>query len=459
VRLAAVLVAMALSAVSLVAHAQESSADGAIQLPYQLKDKHMGVATCASSVCHGRVQSDGGSRVPLNEYITWSREDPHAKAYSVLLTQRSRQIAAKLGLQDAHTAKICLDCHADNVPESRRGKEFNIADGVGCEACHGGAERWLETHSKRSSYQENVARGMFPSADLAPRTALCLSCHVGNTDKFTTHRLMGAGHPRLSFELDTFQALQPAHYQVDSDYMERKPWQSRTSAWAYGQVEAARAQAQLIQQYFARPNTVFPELALFNCHACHESSMRRLEWMRGMTTIGNPPGSVPLNDGHLRMAIVIARQLDSVAARDILSLAQMLQEASGTSRERTVQLSGRLESSLRQLSAQLATHRWTAAEQGNLVAGLLDMGARREYRDYIGAEQAMMAIELMLIELGQAERQRKRLDELYRLVEDDEAYRSDPFVRAIEQLRVGLGLSPPSASAGPRGSSGGGGSR
>jgi hypothetical protein len=171
-----------------------------VKLPYQLPNKHLGVATCSSSVCHGNVKSTSNYDVQLNEYVTWAHNDAHAKAYSVLQNERSRAIAAKLGLPAAHTAKICLDCHADNVPEAMRGREFNLTDGIGCETCHGGAERWLESHtSKQTTYEDNLKRGMFPTANIGPRATLCVSCHVGNSDKFASHRIMGAGHPRLSF--------------------------------------------------------------------------------------------------------------------------------------------------------------------------------------------------------------------------------------------------------------------
>ena len=412
-----------------------------VKLPYQLPNKHLGVATCSSSVCHGNVKSTSNYDVQLNEYVTWAHNDAHAKAYSVLQNERSRAIAAKLGLPAAHTAKICLDCHADNVPEAMRGREFNLTDGIGCETCHGGAERWLESHtSKQTTYEDNLKRGMFPTANIGPRATLCVSCHVGNSDKFASHRIMGAGHPRLSFELDTFLALMPPHHQVDKDYATRKPTYSRTAAWAYGQVESARAQVALVQQHFARDGATFPELALFSCHSCHESSMHRLDWARGLTTIGNPPGSVPLNDGHLRMALIVARQTDATAARELLSLDQALQEASGESRERVREISGRLEAVLRQLQATLAQRKWSASEQVNVLAGVLDLGARREYRDYISAEQAVMAIELIPIDLGRADRHRSRLDALYRLVDNDETYRSDQFVAGIVELRGALGL-------------------
>lgn len=419
-----------------------------IRLPYELPNKHMGVASCASTVCHGSTKSNGNYNVQLNEYLTWSHQDSHAKAYTVLLNERSRAIAAKMGIGDASKAKICLDCHADNVPAANRGREFNVSDGIGCEACHGGAEKWLESHTtKKTTYQENIARGMYPTADVGPRASLCMSCHVGNADKFATHRIMGAGHPRLSFELDTFQALQPPHHQVDQDYEARKPMPSRAAVWAYGQVEAARIQSRLVQQHFSRDGSVFPELALFSCHSCHESSMRRLDWMRGLTTTGNAPGAVPLNDGHLRMAVLVARQLSPELGRELLSLGQSLQEASGESRDRVSSLSGRLESALRQFEPRVAEHKWTANEKGNLLAAILDLGARREYRDYISAEQAMMGTELLMIDLGNAERHRPKLDALFRMVENDEAFRADQFTAGIEQLRSALGLSPPSASS------------
>jgi hypothetical protein len=416
-------------------------------LPYQAPNKHLGVATCSSTVCHGNVKSTSSYDVQLNEYVIWSHDDSHSKAYNTLKSERSRAIAAKLGLPNAYDAKICLDCHADNVPESVRGKEFNVADGIGCESCHGGAEKWIESHTmKTTSYEDNLKNGMYPTANISSRAPLCLSCHVGNADKFATHRIMGAGHPRLSFELDTFQALQPPHHHIDKDYAVRKPVYSRTAAWAYGQLEAARMQVQLVQQHFSKDGATFPELALFSCHSCHESSMHQLDWARGLTTLGTQPGSVPLNDGHLRMAIVIARQMSTPASRDLVTLSQSLQEASATSRDRVVQVSGRLEETLRQIEAQAAARTWSNAERTALLTAILDLGSRHEYRDYIGAEQAVMATELLMLDLDTAQRNRPRLDAHFKLVEDDEAYRPEQFVTAVDQLRAALGMTSAAAS-------------
>ena len=100
--------------------------------PIPLADKrvHMGVATCAGSTCHGAVEPWKGSNIRQNEFVLWQRKDKHAKAYQALLSDRSKRIARNLGLKSAQTAKICLDCHADNVPLNQRHRSFQLSDGV-----------------------------------------------------------------------------------------------------------------------------------------------------------------------------------------------------------------------------------------------------------------------------------------------------------------------------------------
>ena len=220
------------------------SLDGAAAqttLPSKGPDIHLGVTSCGGSTCHGATQPVRGSQVLQNEYLIWQRQDKHAKAYAVLLEPRSQRIARNLGLPDAHTAKVCLDCHTDNVSENLRGRQFQVSDGVGCEGCHGGGQRWLGAHVAGVASTEDLHRlGMYPTQNPVARAELCLSCHLGDETKFVTHRMMGAGHPRLAFELDTFTEIQPAHYAVDDDYRKRKTVASGVQTWAVGQ-EIGRA--------------------------------------------------------------------------------------------------------------------------------------------------------------------------------------------------------------------------
>jgi len=165
------------------------SLTAAAELPQNSSALHEGVATCAASQCHGSAVPRDGSNVLQNEYVTWTQDDPHSGAYEVLSNDLSRAIAARLGLSSARTADICLDCHADNVSSNKRGERFQISDGVGCEACHGGAENWLSTHYNvpAVTHQINIDAGLYPTEAAAPRGELCLSCHLGTRDKFATH--------------------------------------------------------------------------------------------------------------------------------------------------------------------------------------------------------------------------------------------------------------------------------
>ena len=404
--------------------------------PDQSSDKHLGVGSCASSVCHGAVQPPNRPGALMNEFITWSHEDAHAKAYQALLSPQGHKIAAKLGIE-AQTSKLCLACHADNVPESQRGKKFSLADGVGCEACHGGAERWIASHSAKSSYAADLKNGLYPTADLKLRAALCMSCHVGNAEKFATHRIMGAGHPRLSFELDTFLALEPVHYRIDEHYRERKPAYTKTQSWSRGQLLAAQAQLRNLEGPLAHSAHTFPELALFNCSSCHDSSMQRLDWRPRQLTRGTDTGSVLLNDADLRMCWIIAGALSAPDADKIKELIQALQKDAVSDWGHVGASSAALRTALANMLARIEANP-AALIPSVLLDAILQAGIDGEFRDYLGAEQALMAVDLLMLDANLAAKYKPQRDELFRLLRSDEDYRSAAFTAALSALRDAL---------------------
>src|SRR5258706_15759437 len=154
-------VRLALAASGAVAIGDSAAAAGSV--PADALARHLGVASCAASACHGKIAAQTHVNVALNEYRTWLLSDRHSQAFRILQSAKSGAIAGKLGIADASTAKACLDCHADNVPAELRGEKFLLSDGVGCESCHGGAQAWIGTHSKVGAlHADNVARGMVP---------------------------------------------------------------------------------------------------------------------------------------------------------------------------------------------------------------------------------------------------------------------------------------------------------
>lgn len=398
---------------------------------------HEGVASCASTVCHGRVNADDDATVWLNEYRVWLRQDYHSRAYRTLLTEQSQAMAAKLGLPAAHTADLCLDCHADNVPAERRGTRFQIDDGVGCEACHGGAGDWLESHAEQgTTHSDNIASGLYPTDQPGARAALCLSCHLGTQDKFATHRIMGAGHPRLSFELETFSVNQPAHYSVDEDYIERKWQPDPVSVWLSGLAMNSATLLDLLASDAYRGNALFPELSFFQCHACHHG-MDDLRWQRDDRAPALPPGSVRLNDGPLTVLLSALEVLDSALADRIAAQLASLHAAAENDpaalRERAARLSGELSA----VSATMADRRFDPSAQRTLRRALLEKSAADDFAYFTAAEQAFLAIETLSIALGDSEALAPRLDALFAALGSETSYVPDQYaVRARQMLEA-----------------------
>ena len=115
--------------------------------------KFFGVASCASMACHHFNGAKGEAR---SEYSTWSAWDKHARAYAVLENDRSRRIVRNLYYSEADPDKVpatarrlCLECHSTYAAKGEAGERFFVGDGVGCESCHGPAEKYLTTHYGR----------------------------------------------------------------------------------------------------------------------------------------------------------------------------------------------------------------------------------------------------------------------------------------------------------------------
>ena len=403
-------------------------------LPQYMHDKSLGVATCANSLCHGSIEPWQNSRVLQNEYITWSRSDKHARAYSVLLNARSQNIVRKLGLKTpAQRTPLCLDCHAYNVPAAQRGEQFVLADGVTCEACHGPAGRWIASHVEPgATHAMNLRNGLFPLTEPAERARLCLSCHFGTAQKFVTHRIMAAGHPRLSFELDTFTQLQPPHYRAAG------VWQG-VRLWALGQTLAASELLDLLSDPQRGRDGLFPELVLFDCHACHHP-MSDQRNAGGRLGIG--PGVVRLNDANLIMARQIARRVDAASERQLAQQIGQLHRAIMGGDDALTQARN-VQQTLSALVPKISAYTFSAEDLRGMFNGLIDDGLTGQYSDYQGAEQAVMALESVADFMSRrgllrAQSVRPALARLLSLTAEDEKYQAARFQQALRELKSGF---------------------
>jgi Cytochrome c554 and c-prime len=416
-------------------------------LPYQSPHETLGTVTCASSLCHGAIKLWKDSPVLQNEYVTWSRTDKHTRAYNVLLNARSKKIAQNLGLkQPAHEAKICLDCHAHNIPEDRRGERFKLADGIVCESCHGPAEKWIKPHVNPVSdpaqhHAFNVENGLYDTADATSRAKLCLSCHFGNKDKLVTHRIMGAGHPRMSFELDTFTEIAPKHFVVDKDYGERKKVWDGVKTWAIGQALAVQETMDILVDEKRGRDGLFPELVLFDCHACHHA-MSDGRW-KPKTAFGPSisPGLVRLNDSNLMMLRALANAVDPALGEKVREQVLKLHRAvAGEGNARTEAMA------LKKLAGEvvpvIAKTDVAAPLVRKVLMGLIDDGIAGHYSDYAAAEQATLAMSSVGAFLGKQGAMKApgnfntSLKKLNTLLINDERYQPQQFVAQLKDLRA-----------------------
>ena len=255
--------------------------------------KFEGVASCAALACH---HGNGPRGSKGSEYTTWAIYDPHAKAYEVLLNDRSRGIQERLNRAEPENRRVaaennalCLKCHATPpgnllpLPSRERvsslplpfgeragvrgeapatypppptpllggGKErqasHELVYGVGCESCHGPAEQWRADHYSPlwKERTDKQALGFRNTKDLAVRAAICAECHVGAPDKEVNHDLIAAGHPRLQFEFAAYLANYPKHWNADDDKTRHADHEAR--AWVMGQIVSSAAALRLLE--------------------------------------------------------------------------------------------------------------------------------------------------------------------------------------------------------------------
>lgn len=366
------------------------------------QNAHLGVASCAGSTCHGRQVADG-SVVRQDEVLRWQDDSSptgaHSRAFRTLGTARSAAIARNLGLASAETAPMCLGCHSEKAAAT--GPKFQISDGVGCESCHGAASGWISGHyAVGASHARNVAQGMIPLEDPKARASNCLDCHFGSAKQgqFINHRIMAAGHPRVSFELDLFTGLQ-AHHDEDSDYIKRKGRRDPVQDWAVGQAMALDRALTLWSDPTLGQEGVFPEYYFFDCHSCHrrisdEPSFRAAAIANPGRPI--PRGMAPFSDGNMIMLSAAARRLSPTLGQRFDADSKAFHAALASDRALSLKAATRLRATSKELLNSFSKRRFSKADIFALVSSISDGAIRSRYTDYEGSAQAVMAIDTLL---------------------------------------------------------------
>ena len=190
--------------------------------------RFVGAIGCQSSSCHG------GAGEKRSQYITWSRQDFHTRAYTILLDARSARIAETVGAGEAQSSARCTICHSpfQATAPVRLASGARPDEGVSCENCHGAGGGWLRGHTRPDwTYAMRVSAGMHDLRNLYVRANACVACHQ-NVD----HDILKAGHPTLVFELDSQSVNEPKHWKDEDSW-------AGARAWLTGQAVALREAA------------------------------------------------------------------------------------------------------------------------------------------------------------------------------------------------------------------------
>lgn len=418
--------------------------------------RYEGVATCAGSTCHGRAEGNGAV-VRQDEISTWqspsSQSGAHSRAYAVLAGKRGQQIADSLGLGPATQAADCLGCHATFAPKAQRGPRFALSDGVSCESCHGAAGGWLASHYARpATHESNIADGLIPLDRPQVRANNCLDCHYGskNRGQFVTHAMMAAGHPRVSFELDLFSALQQ-HHDEDDDYRARKGRMNSVRFWAVGQAEAVKRSTGLFTDPKYGMEGAFPQFYFYDCHSCHrtiqDSDKRRL------TFEANPErpipfGNPPFNDENIIMLSAVAKALVPGQADGFLQASRDFHNAMGNANGAEARAAAAaLGKRAGALSNALSQRAYANADAFKVIDMISGRATNARFTDYSGSVQAVMAIDTLLnalvregrVTVAAAAGIRANINKAYQAVQEPNAYSPGDFRVALASASSAIG--------------------
>ncbi|MCY2983903.1 MAG: cytochrome c3 family protein [Planctomycetota bacterium] len=253
------------------------------------------ITGCMTTACHGSNVPDAKNWQRAGKI--WFDTDPHARAYTSLLTDTSAKIVSRLvnkelkrttPISDEYRQVLdakCISCHSnENVSESQR------VLGADCQVCHGSADAWGSEHY--SSEWKSLGKNRFEGTQrinvesIAGRAKVCASCHVGELDRKmgqnkgldreVDHRLMAAGHPPMYFEFESFLRRYPIHWDTQDESIELGS-KLGMERWRVGKITTAIAKLKLLAARAERSASKsaqtadWPELTEYSCTDCHHS--------------------------------------------------------------------------------------------------------------------------------------------------------------------------------------------
>ena len=261
----------------------------AMTSPFEMQTQS--IRGCMTTACHGSNVPDAKTWQRAGKI--WLDQDPHAQAYSSLLTNASSKIVSRLVKKELEPSsqayrdilKVkCVSCHAsENAPETQH------ILGADCQVCHGSADAWGSQHYSSEWRALGKSRfddtKMFNVESLVGRAQVCSSCHIGELnrsngfDREVDHRLMAAGHPPMHFDFESFSRFYPVHWDTTDEPI--GPGSTiGFERWRIGKITSAITRLKLLAARADRATSQsatmhdWPELTEYSCSSCHHALVK-----------------------------------------------------------------------------------------------------------------------------------------------------------------------------------------
>lgn len=131
--------------------------------------KYVGTDMC--KMCHQQKRG--------KQYLKWEK-GPHAQAYKSLSSDKAKEMAKALNVDDPTNSEKCLKCH---ITTDQFTSEKQRSEGVGCEHCHGPSSVHIKAAMKTdyvsspANEGRNVFEGKTEEETMANIEKHCRQCH------------------------------------------------------------------------------------------------------------------------------------------------------------------------------------------------------------------------------------------------------------------------------------------
>jgi hypothetical protein len=337
-------------------------------------------------------------------------------------------------------ADKCRACHTLNVAANLRAQTFQGDEGVSCENCHGPAVGWLGPHTTKGwTREQSIKLGQYETRDLVARSERCMSCHVGTAEKRVDHEMIAAGHPDLTFELNTFSAQMPRHWKFPS---EGDPW-AGVQEWGIGQ--AVQLREALTRLSRSAEGQFWPEFAELDCFACHHNLTAPLDsWRQARGYPGRNPGAPAWNASRYVVLRHLVEQVNPVGRRQLDAELEKVSSlvASGADRGQIAAAAKQASGLADQIAQQLRRQQYDRDLSTRVMQAITADGSPIAEQGWLSAEQAAFAIDAIWLayqkneKVGNEPELRAAINRLFDLLQNPSAYNAPMFVAQMQKVKT-----------------------